>query len=74
MNRSKRFAIGTWRFSISADARSHPPMSPSNLKILAYLTTPLGELCLRRRALLADPDTVITEIHLMNSARRAALF
>jgi spermidine synthase len=39
-------------------------MSPSNLKILAYLTTPLGELCLRRRELLASPGTVITEITL----------
>ena len=36
----------------------------SNLKILAYLSTPLGELCLRRRSLLASPDTVITEITL----------
>jgi spermidine synthase len=39
-------------------------MSPSNLKILAYLTTPLGELCLRRRELLSSPGTVITEITL----------
>jgi spermidine synthase len=39
-------------------------MSPSNLEILAYLTTPLGELCLRRRELLSSPGTLITEITL----------
>ncbi len=39
-------------------------MSPSNLEILAYETTPLGELCLRRRELLSRPGTVITEITL----------
>jgi len=35
-----------------------------NLEIIAYETTPLGELCLRRRELLSDPGTVITEITL----------
>ena len=39
-------------------------MSPSNLEILAYETTPLGDLCLRRRELLSSPGTVITEITL----------
>ena len=39
-------------------------MSPSNLQILAYETTPLGDLCLRRRELLSRPGTVITEITL----------
>jgi spermidine synthase len=39
-------------------------MAPGNLKILAYETTPLGVLCLRRRELLASPGTVITEITL----------
>ena len=39
-------------------------MSPSNLEILAYATTPIGELCLRRRELLSRPGTVITEITL----------
>jgi spermidine synthase len=39
-------------------------MSPSNLEILAYETTPLGELCLRRRELLSSPGTIITEITL----------
>jgi spermidine synthase len=36
----------------------------SNLEILAYETTPLGDLCLRRRELLSRPGTVITEITL----------
>ena len=39
-------------------------MSHSNLQILAYETTPLGDLCLRRRELLSRPGTVITEITL----------
>jgi spermidine synthase len=39
-------------------------MSPSNLEILFYETTPLGDLCLRRRELLSKPGTVITEITL----------
>lgn len=39
-------------------------MSPSNLEILAYESTPLGVLCLRRRELLSRPGTVITEITL----------
>ena len=40
------------------------PMSPSNLEILAYEKTPLGDLCLRRRELLSAPGTSITEITL----------
>ena len=39
-------------------------MTPSNLQILAYETTPLGALCLRRRELLSRPGIVITEITL----------
>jgi len=39
-------------------------MSSSNLEILAYEKTPLGDLCLRRRELLSRPGTVITEITL----------
>ncbi|MBW2292844.1 MAG: spermidine synthase [Deltaproteobacteria bacterium] len=39
-------------------------MGPSNLEILAYESTPLGALCLRRRELLSRPGTVITEITL----------
>ena len=39
-------------------------MSPSNLEILAYEATPLGDLCLRRRELLSRPGVVVTEITL----------
>jgi len=39
-------------------------MSRSNLEILAYERTPLGDLCLRRRELLSRPGTVIVEITL----------
>ena len=46
---------------MSRDLRA---MSRSNLEILAYEQTPLGDLCLRRRELLSRPGTVITEITL----------
>ncbi|MBT8487466.1 MAG: spermidine synthase [Gemmatimonadetes bacterium] len=36
----------------------------TNLQVLAYETTPLGDLCLRRRELLSRPGTVVTEITL----------
>lgn len=36
----------------------------SNIEILAYEPSPLGTLCLRRRSLLSDPDTTVTEITL----------
>ncbi len=39
-------------------------MCPSNLEILAYESTPLGILCLRRRELLSEPGTVVTEVTL----------
>lgn len=39
-------------------------MRPSNLEILAYEDTPLGPLCLRRRELLSEPGTVVTEVTL----------
>ena len=39
-------------------------MSRSNIEILAYDQTPLGPLCLRRRRLLSETDTVVTEITL----------
>ncbi len=38
--------------------------SPNNIEILADETTPLGPLCLRRRELLSEPGTVVTEITL----------
>jgi spermidine synthase len=39
-------------------------MNPSKLEILAYEETPLGPLCLRRRELLSEPGTVVTEVTL----------
>lgn len=39
-------------------------MGVSKIEILAYETTPLGVLCLRRRALLSLPGTMVTEITL----------
>ncbi|MEO1983235.1 MAG: hypothetical protein ABGZ24_22210, partial [Fuerstiella sp.] len=39
-------------------------MSPTNLEILAYEDTPLGPLCLRRRELLSEPGTIVTEVTL----------
>ena len=39
-------------------------MNPSKLQILAYEDTPLGPLCLRRRELLSEPGTVVTEVTL----------
>ncbi len=39
-------------------------MCPSNLEILAHESTPLGMLCLRRRELLSEPGTVVTEVTL----------
>lgn len=39
-------------------------MKPSQLEILAYEETSLGPLCLRRRELLSDPGTFVTEVTL----------
>lgn len=39
-------------------------MRPSNIEILADEATALGPLCLRRRELLSEPGTVVTEITL----------
>ncbi|MBC8356738.1 MAG: hypothetical protein H8E66_32585 [Planctomycetes bacterium] len=39
-------------------------MNPINLEILAYEQTSLGPLCLRRRELLSEPGTIVTEVTL----------
>lgn len=39
-------------------------MNRSKLEILAYEETPLGPLCLRRRELLSEPGTLVTEVTL----------
>ena len=37
-------------------------MTTGNLEILAYEESPIGMICLRRRELLSQPGTVVTEI------------
>jgi spermidine synthase len=37
-------------------------MPYSNLEVLAYEPSPIGMICLRRRELLSEPGTVVTEI------------
>ncbi len=37
-------------------------MTTSNLDVLAYGDSPIGNICLRRRELLASPGTIVTEI------------
>lgn len=39
-------------------------MSDSNIHILAYEASRLGPLCLRRRELLSEPGTIVTEVTL----------
>jgi len=39
-------------------------MTTTNLEVLAYEESPIGMICLRRRELLAEPGTVVTEITL----------
>ncbi len=39
-------------------------MSKSKIEILAYEPSPLGPLCLRRRELLSQPGTIVTEVTL----------
>ncbi|PIR19135.1 MAG: spermidine synthase [Elusimicrobia bacterium CG11_big_fil_rev_8_21_14_0_20_64_6] len=39
-------------------------MSAINFEILSYDDTPLGPLCLRRRELLSEPGTIVTEVSL----------
>ncbi|NND97867.1 MAG: hypothetical protein HKN47_11120 [Pirellulaceae bacterium] len=39
-------------------------MRPSKFEILAYEDTSLGPLCLRRRELLSQPGTIVTEVTL----------
>jgi spermidine synthase len=48
-------------------------MSHSNLEILAYEHTPLGDLCLRRRELLSQPGTLVTEVTLNHELLMSSL-
>ena len=49
-------------------------MSGSNLEILAYESTPLGPLCLRRRELLSQPGTLVTEVTLNHEFLMSSLY
>ncbi len=49
-------------------------MAKLNLEILAYDDTPLGLLCLRRRELLSQPGTWVTEVTLNHEFLMSSLF
>lgn len=49
-------------------------MSKLNLEILAYEQTPLGLLCLRRRELLSQPGTMVTEVTLNHEFLMSSLY
>ena len=49
-------------------------MSKSNLEILAYEESSLGLLCLRRRELLSQPGTIVTEVTLNHEFLMSSLY
>lgn len=49
-------------------------MSKSKLEILAYEPSPLGPLCLRRRELLSQPGTIVTEVTLNHEFLMSSLY
>ncbi len=49
-------------------------MTQSKLEILAYENTPLGPLCLRRRELLSQPGTLVTEVTLNHEFLMSSLY
>ncbi len=49
-------------------------MSEINLEILAYESSPLGMLCLRRRELLSRPGTIVTEVSLNHEFLMSSLY
>ncbi len=49
-------------------------MSKSKLEILAYDESPLGPLCLRRRELLSQPGTFVTEVTLNHEFLMSSLY
>jgi spermidine synthase len=49
-------------------------MAVPNLEILAYEPSPLGILCLRRRELLSQPGTVVTEVTLNHEFLMSSLY
>lgn len=49
-------------------------MCAVNLEILAYEPSPLGPLCLRRRELLSQPGTIVTEVTLNHEFLMSSLY
>lgn len=49
-------------------------MSKLNFEILAYEQSPLGLLCLRRRELLSQPGTIVTEVTLNHEFLMSSLY
>ena len=49
-------------------------MAELNLEILAYEESPLGTLCLRRRELLSQPGTIVTEVTLNHEFLMSSLY
>lgn len=49
-------------------------MTKSNFEILAYEDSPLGPLCLRRRELLSQPGTIVTEVTLNHEFLMSSLY
>ena len=49
-------------------------MSELNLEILAYEESPLGPLCLRRRELLSQRGTFVTEVTLNHEFLMSSLY
>jgi len=49
-------------------------MAKPNLQILAYEESPLGLLCLRRRELLSQPGTFVTEVTLNHEFLMSSLY
>jgi len=49
-------------------------MAKSNFEVLAYEETPLGPICLRRRALLSQSDVVVTEVTLNHEFLMSSLY
>ena len=49
-------------------------MSNVKLEILAHEESPLGLLCLRRRELLSEPGTIVTEVTLNHEFLMSSLY
>lgn len=66
LSRSERVDVPAWlggEASEKSQVMIETAMQPK-FEILAYESTPLGDLCLRRRELLSQPGIVVTEVTL----------